>query len=183
MRKQEHLTIYTIGHSTRTLEFFVRMLQGHEIEQVADVRTVPRSRKHPQFDRDTLPPVLEAEGIRYVHLKGLGGWRKPQPDSPNTAWRNDSFRGYADYMQTPEFAQNLEALIALARTARTAIMCAEGNPYRCHRSLISDALTVRGIQVLHITGITTAHPHELTAWAKVEGTEITYPAEEGERAA
>ncbi len=175
------LTIYTIGHSTRTLNTFLRLLHAHGIEQVADVRTVPRSRANPQFGQDALPAELEAEGLRYVHLPGLGGWRRPRPDSPNAGWRNASFRGYADYMLTPEFEQNLEALLALARTAPTAIMCAEAVPYRCHRSLIADALTARGIEVRHISSLRSANLHELTPWAKVEGTRLTYPAPEAEQ--
>jgi uncharacterized protein (DUF488 family) len=173
------LTIYTIGHSTLSAEDFVRLLQAHGVKQLVDVRTVPRSRRNPQFNQDVLPETLRAAGIEYIAMPGLGGWRKARPDSPNTAWRNESFRGYADYMLTPEFAVHLEDLIALARRAPTAIMCAEAVPQRCHRSLIADALLARGVEVMHIRGLSGAEPHQLTPWAKVEGTTVTYPGEGG----
>ena len=166
----------TIGHSNRPLDEFLRILQAHAVELLVDVRTVPRSRHNPQFNRDVLPHSLEAKGIRYEHMPGLGGLRHPRKDSPNTGWKNLSFRGYADYMQSPEFLENLEALDRLDRSARTAIMCAESVPWRCHRSLIADALMVRGIKVSHIMSETKANPHKLTAFAQVEGDRITYPA-------
>jgi len=146
------------------------------VELLADVRTVPRSRHNPQFNRETLPQALGAEGIAYEHMPGLGGLRHPRRDSPNTGWRNLSFRGYADYMQTEEFRQNLEALLTLERNRLTAVMCAEAVPWRCHRSLIADALAVRGIPVAHIMSATKANPHSLTSFVRIEGTQLTYPA-------
>lgn len=175
-----HMTIpvLTVGHSTRSLEAFADLLRAHGIEQVVDVRTVPRSRRNPQFNRETLPAALAAYGIGYTHLPSLGGLRHPHADSPNTAWRNLSFRGYADYMATPEFAAGLDALLALTQASRqhVAIMCAEAVPWRCHRSLIADALLVRGVPVEDILGATRRQPHRLTPFARVEGMRITYPA-------
>jgi len=170
--------ILTIGHSTHPLETFIQLLQAHEVTLVADVRTIPRSRHNPQFNRESLPQQLKLAGLGYVHLPGLGGLRHPRVDSPNRGWRNASFRGYADYMQTPEFAGNLEALIQLARKDRLALMCAEAVPWRCHRSLIADALTLRGLPVEHILGLKGRQPHRLTGFARVEGLELTYPEEE-----
>ena len=170
------VAIHTIGHSTRTLEELIGLLKAHGIETLADVRTVPRSRRVPQFDKDSLPTALTASGIEYVHMKALGGWRHARKDSPNTGWRNASFRGYADYMLTAEFEAAIGALVELARKKRVAIMCAEAVPWRCHRSLISDALVVRGIEVKHIVGDGPADPHKLTEFAQVHGTRITYPA-------
>jgi uncharacterized protein (DUF488 family) len=169
--------VLTIGHSNRAIEEFLGMLKAHGVELVVDVRTVPRSRHNPQFNRDTLPQRLEVEGIRYEHMPGLGGLRHARKDSLNAGWKNLSFRGYADYMQTPEFAENLRRLQQLDGGAKTAIMCAEAVPWRCHRSLIADALTVRGASVSHIMSETKANPHRLTAFAQVEGERITYPAE------
>ena len=171
------LLVLTIGHSTRTLQDFVEMLQGHGVEQLVDVRTVPRSRFNPQFNRDTLPKALSAAGITYVHMPDLGGLRHPRADSPNTAWRNESFRGFADYMQTLEFASGLDALMDLAREEQIALMCAEAVPWRCHRSLIADALMVHGVSVEHIMSPTARQAHALTPWAQVEGESVTYPAE------
>jgi uncharacterized protein (DUF488 family) len=168
--------VLTIGHGTRPLEEFIRLLQALGVQKVADVRTVPRSRHNPQYNQDTLPEALAAAGIGYVHLPGLGGLRHPRKDSPNLGWRNDSFRGFADYMQTPEFKEHLLALIDLARQERLALMCAETLPWRCHRSLIADALTVRGIQVRHIISEHSLQEHRLTPFARVEGVRITYPA-------
>jgi uncharacterized protein (DUF488 family) len=166
--------VLTIGHSTHPIEEFIGMLRAHGVERLIDVRKAPRSRHNPQFDRDYLPASLRAAGIEYVHMPALGGLRKPRPDSVNTGWRNLSFRGYADYMQTAEFGEALERLIELSRARRTVIMCAESVPWRCHRSLIADALTVRGIPVEHIMR-TASKPHTLTSFAAVRGTEITYP--------
>ena len=157
------------------------MLHGYEVKRLVDVRTVPRSRYNPQFNRDTLPNALGAAGITYVHMPGLGGLRHPRADSVNSAWRNDSFRGFADYMQTPEFETNLQALIERARKERIAIMCAEAVPWRCHRSLIADALTVHGVLVEHIMSPTRRQPHTLTPWARVRGDRLTYPAQSGGR--
>lgn len=167
--------MYTVGHSTLPIERFLAVLSAHGIERLADVRTMPRSRRNPQFNADALLESLRAAGIEYVPLRELGGLRKPHADSPNLGWRNDSFRGYADYMQTPEFARGLERLLALGRERRTAIMCAEAVPWRCHRSLVADALAVRGVPVVEILGETKAREHALTPFARVQGTTITYP--------
>ncbi len=169
------LRIYTVGHSTRPIDALVEMLRAHGVARLVDVRSLPRSRRNPQFNRDAMPAPLAAAGIGYVHMPGLGGLRKPRPDSINTAWRNDGFRGYADYMQTPEFETNVEALLEQARREPIAYMCAEAVPWRCHRSLLSDALVARGIEVRHITSPTRAEPHTLTAFARVDGTRVTYP--------
>jgi uncharacterized protein (DUF488 family) len=169
-------TVFTIGHSTHTLEEFVEILRSHQIDLVADVRTVPRSRRNPQFNRETLPNALKAAGIRYVHLSALGGLRRPAANSPNGGWRNDSFRGFADYMQTAEFSKAVDGLLEMTRAHRVAVMCAEAVPWRCHRLLIGDALLVRGARVEDIMGVARAQPHALTAWAHVDGTRITYPA-------
>ena len=169
------LVVCTIGHSTRSIEEFVHLLRAHGIERVIDVRSIPRSRHNPQFNRDALSRSLHNRRIRYRHLKALGGLRHARKDSPNMGWRNASFRGFADYMQTPEFNAALAALIALARQRPSAIMCAEAVPWRCHRSLIADALTVRGIAVRHITSPMRAEPHALRDMARVEGTRISYP--------
>lgn len=170
--------IYTIGHSTHPLDEFVVMLTNHGVQHLLDVRTVPRSRRNPQFNRDTLPDSLKQAHIRYTHMPGLGGLRHTRKDSINTAWHNLSFRGYADYMQTPEFAENVDKIVELARAECCAIMCAEAVPWRCHRSLIADALLVRGCRVEDIMSATESKPHKLTPWAHVEGLEITYPAAE-----
>jgi len=171
------LLILTVGHSTRPLEEFIALLKAHGVKQLVDVRTIPRSRHNPQFNRDTLSTKLRNARIGYRHMKGLGGLRHPRKDSPNTAWRNAGFRGFADYMQTTEFTENLQKLIDLARKKPVAIMCAEAVPWRCHRSLISDALAVRGIAVEHITSRTSRHAHKLTAFAQIDGRRIIYPAE------
>lgn len=175
--EEQSLTVLTIGHSTRPLDEFLRLLQVHGVSRVVDVRTVPRSRHNPQFNKDSLPQALKKAGLRYVHLPGLGGLRHAKRDSLNMGWRNASFRGYADYMQTPEFEQNLKELIRLAKKERIAMMCAEAVPWRCHRSLIADALLVRGIRAEDIMGPTRRQVHKLTPFAKVRGTKITYPAE------
>jgi uncharacterized protein (DUF488 family) len=169
--------VLTIGHSTRTLEEFIRLLKTHSVTSVVDVRTVPRSRHNPQFNRDSLPEELKKVDLGYVHLPGLGGLRHAKGDSLNLGWRNASFRGYADYMQTPEFERSLDELIQLAKQDRIAIMCAEAVPWRCHRSLIADALLVRGIRVEDIMSPTSRTIHALTPFAKVRGTTITYPTE------
>ncbi|MGD1155888.1 MAG: DUF488 domain-containing protein [Terriglobia bacterium] len=171
------VVVLTVGHSTRPLETFLELLKAHDVRRLVDVRTVPCSRHNPQFNKESLPESLAAVGIKYVHLPGLGGLRHPRRDSPNTGWRNTGFRGFADYMQTPEFEKNLEELLDLARRQRLAIMCAEAVPWRCHRSLIANALAVRGIQVEHIASATRRNQHALTPWARVEGLRITYPPE------
>jgi uncharacterized protein (DUF488 family) len=170
-------TVLTIGHSTRTIGEFIRLLHAHGATRVVDVRTVPRSRHNPQFNKAALPRALKKAGLGYVHLPGLGGLRHAKRDSLNVGWRNASFRGYADYMQTPEFEQSLGELIQLANQDRIAIMCAEAVPWRCHRSLIADALLVRGIRAEDIMSPTRRQIHNLTPFAKVRGTTITYPTE------
>lgn len=170
----EPVTVYTIGHSTRSSEEFLQLLQSHGVQQLVDVRTVPRSRHNPQFNQDTLPATLAGAGVLYAHLPELGGLRKARPDSINDAWENASFRGYADYMQTPEFAAGLERLLALARERPTVVMCAEAVPWRCHRWLIADALTVRGVPVRHILGPRRADLHRLHPLARAEGGRIVY---------
>lgn len=169
------MTIYTIGHSTRSFEELVDILRAHGVAAVADVRTIPKSRRHPQFADTFLSIELPKNGIEYLPFKSLGGLRKTRKDSSNTGWRNESFRGYADYMQTPEFAKALAELEEVARQQPTTTMCAEAVPWRCHRSLISDALLVRGWQVMDIMAINKATPHKLTPFAKVRGKKITYP--------
>lgn len=168
--------VFTIGHSTRTVAEFIALLMHHSVSELVDVRTVPRSLHNPQFNQDTLPSVLEAAHIHYSHAAGLGGFRRTSPQSPNMGWRNASFRGYADYMQTSEFAQNLASLIKLAKQGRVVIMCAEAVPWRCHRSLIADALVIQGLRVEEIISNIRVQPHRLTAFAKVNGTAITYPS-------
>jgi len=169
-------TIFAIGHSTRPFEKFLALLRAHDIKILADIRTVPKSRRNPQYAQEYLAENLPAQGIRYVHLKALGGLRRPKPDSINLGWENKSFRGYADYMQTEEFENGLRQLIELARDGNVAMMCAEGNPFRCHRQLVADALTVKGIPVLHIVSRKTARLHELNPRAVVQNGLVTYPA-------
>lgn len=166
----------TIGHSTRPLVELVEILRAFKVTLLADVRTVPRSRHNPQFNKDTLPDALWAAGIGYEHMVGLGGLRHSSvKNSPNAGWRNASFRSYADYMQTPDFAAALNELIETAIRERVAIMCAEALPWRCHRTLIADALIVRGIDVKHIFDRTHWQKHVLTPWALVDGLGISYP--------
>ncbi len=167
--------IYSIGHSTHSMELFVSILQGFNIELVVDVRSIPRSRRNPQFNTDILGPDLGKHGIRYLHLKELGGLRHTTTSSVNTGWTNLSFRGFADYMQTPEFAKAIETLTGISNSTQTVIMCAEALPWRCHRSLIADALVVRSIAVEHIMNRSTIRTHTLTPRAKVSGSVITYP--------
>ena len=167
--------ICTIGHSNRPLDAFVDLLRSNEIVHVLDVRTVPRSRHNPQFNRDALPASLDAIQIGYTHLPGLGGLRHARADSPNSGWHNASFRGYADYMQSPEFAENVQWVVKLASTERCVLMCAEAVPWRCHRSMIGDALLVRGVRVEDIIGPKGRKAHVLTAFAHVNGVQITYP--------
>lgn len=167
--------ILTVGHSTRELESFLDLLQEQGVEKVVDIRTIPRSRHNPQFNRETLPDHLKAAGMGYTHLAGLGGLRHARRDSPNGGWCNSSFRGFADYMQTEEFEKTLERLIQLSKRKQVVLMCAEALPWRCHRSLVADALKIRGIAVEHIMTTKKRQAHELTPWAHVEGTTITYP--------
>ena len=170
--------LFTLGHSTRPIDDFLALLAEHRIARLVDVRTVPRSRHNPQFNIDLLPPALERAGIAYTHKAALGGLRHARKDSPNTAWNNASFRGYADYMLTPDFDRAIDELIALADRERIAIMCAEAVPWRCHRSLIADALTARGIKVTHILGAGRTQPHVMTSFAHVEGAHVTYPGKQ-----
>src|SRR6185312_14160252 len=169
--------VLTVGHSTRTLAEFIRLLQVHEVSRVIDVRTVPRSRHNHQFNKASLPSALKKAGLGYIHMPGLGGLRHAKRDSINMGWRNISFRGFADYMQTSEFKLSLEELIQLAKQERIALMCAEAVPWRCHRSLIADALLVRGIRTEDIMSPIRRTVHTLTPFAQVRGTTITYPAE------
>ena len=170
------ITVCTVGHSTRTLHDLAVLVLAHGVTTIADVRTVPRSRRHPQFNRESLPEALAAYQLSYVHLPGLGGLRRPRPDSPNTAWDHASFRGYADHMHTTVFERSLEALIDLARRSRVAVMCAEAVPWRCHRSLLADALTVRGLRVEHILTETHRDLHALHPAACPDGLRVTYPS-------
>jgi uncharacterized protein (DUF488 family) len=170
------LVVFTIGHSTRTIESFIRLLKAHGVQRVIDVRTMTRSRHNPQFNRDQLSPALHRARIHYRHMPGLGGLRRARRHSTNMAWQNASFRGYADYMQTPAFKRNLNRCIELAKLERVVLMCAEAVPWRCHRSLIADALVARGIAAAEITSGVRTRPHSLTPWAQVTGTQVTYPA-------
>lgn len=168
--------IFAIGHSTRPFEKFLKLLQAHDVKILADIRKVPKSRHNPQYTQEYLARELPARGIRYAPLPALGGLRRARADSINCGWQNASFRGYADYMATREFADGLEALIALAREGNVAMMCAEGNPFRCHRQLVADALTARGIPVYHIVSRKTARLHQLNPRAVVTDGIVTYPA-------
>lgn len=177
-QSQTPIRIYTIGHSTHPIEEFIGLLQAHGIKRLIDVRTVPKSRHNPQFWSDALAESVRREHITYRHVKELGGLRHVHKDSINGAWRNASFRGYADYMQTPEFAAAVDDLVEHGKHSDAAIMCAEAVPWRCHRSMIGDALVVRGVEVFDIMSATSAKPHTLTSFAQVEGTKITYPPTE-----
>ena len=167
--------IYAIGHSTRAIDDFLQILEAHSISMLVDIRTIPKSRHNPQFNEDVLKTSLEKRCIAYAHCRELGGLRKAKKDSINAGWKNASFRGFADYMQTREFASAIRRLMQLAKLGHTAIMCAEGNPFRCHRSLVADALTVRKVRVLHISSRTSTRVHTMTEFAKINGTKITYP--------
>ena len=169
--------IFTLGHSTLPIESFMPVLQVYGIERLVDIRTIPRSRHNPQFNKTALAESLKAHHLEYVHFKALGGLRHPRKDSPNTGWRHEGFRGFADYMQTEEFQDALVALIGMSRRRRVGILCAEAVPWRCHRSLVGDALLVRKIDVIDIMSATNSRPHKLTPFAKVRGRTITYPPE------
>lgn len=168
--------LWTIGHSTRPIEEFVDLLKAHGIERLVDVRTVPKSRHNPQFNTDQLAKSLKKSGLTYVHMPPLGGLRKAKRDSMNLGWRNASFRGYADYMQTEEFWRALDEFALSAKETRTTVMCAEAVPWRCHRSMIADALVSRGWTVKHIMSLTKADDHALTSFAVIEHNRIIYPA-------
>jgi uncharacterized protein (DUF488 family) len=174
-RNWQGIRIYTIGHSTRPLDEFVTLLGSFDVSALVDIRTVPRSRYNPQFNGDTLGASLHMQGIDYVQVSRLGGLRRAQKDSVNTAWRNASFRGFADYMATEQFEKGLEELRERAGEGNVAIMCAEAVPWRCHRSLVADALVARGARVEHITGVGRAAPHRMTPFAQVRGLRVTYP--------
>lgn len=171
-------TIFTVGHSTLPIERFIALLKIYGIELLVDIRTMPASRHNPQFGSNALAASLTAAQIEYTHMPALGGLRHARKDSPNAGWRNKSFRGYADYMQTAEFAHAVETLIWMSQQKRTAIMCAEAVPWRCHRSLVADALDVRGVPVIEILSETSYRPHKLTPFARVYGTTIIYPSEQ-----
>ena len=171
-------TVFTVGHSTLPIERFIALLATYGVERLADIRTVPRSRHNPQFNADALADSLGEAGIEYVPMQALGGLRRPNKDSINGGWRNTNFRGYADYMQTDAFESALETLIELSRDKRVAIMCAEAVPWRCHRSLVADALCARGIAVVEILSDSNARLHKVTPFAHVEGVRVTYPPEQ-----
>ena len=171
--------VLTVGHSNRPLEEFLHVLRAHRVNLIIDVRKMPGSRRNAQFSRDLLPQALSEAGIGYLHLPGLGGLRRRTPGSPNAGWENASFQGYADYMPTPECASSLEELLEQACGQRAALMCAEAVPWRCHRSLIADALVVRGIAVAHLLSASRAQPHVLRSWAHVDGARVTYPPRGG----
>lgn len=177
-RSWRGVRLYTVGHSTRTLDELVELLRAFEVTVLADIRTIPKSRHNPQFNGDALRTRLRSRRIRYVHLSELGGLRRARKDSPNSAWRNASFRGYADYMMTEEFEAGLSTLHALAVERRVALMCAEAVPWRCHRSLVADAVTARGAKVEHIMSVKHASPHRMTAFAVVLHARVTYPGDD-----
>ncbi len=168
--------LWTIGHSTRPIEAFIGLLRAHGVRTLVDVRRFPASRRHPQFNAEPLAKSLREAGVHYRHMPELGGRRKSRPDSVNLGWRSDGFRGYADYMQTDAFWSALEGLMAVSRKQRTAVMCAEAVPWRCHRSLIADALVSRGWTVRHILSAAEASPHRLTPFAKIHEGKVIYPA-------
>ena len=170
-----HDRIYTIGHSTHAAEAFVALLTKHGIQQIADVRLIPKSARHPHFAQDRLAPFLRERGIAYRHFPDLGGHRRPRPDSINTAWRNEAFQGYADHMRTEPFRKALGELLTFSVIARTAVMCAEAVWWQCHRRLLSDALLVRGVPVLHVLSTSDPKPHELSEFAREVDGEVIYP--------
>ena len=172
----KHPLVLTVGHSTRSQRDFLALLKAHGVKRLVDVRSIPRSRHNPQFNRDRLAAALRRAGISYLHMKVLGGLRHARADSVNTAWRNTSFRGFADYMQTREFARGLRRLMKLTKSKQTAIMCAEAVPWRCHRSLIADALLARGCKAEEIASRSSTRTHRLTPWARVRGSRVTYPS-------
>jgi uncharacterized protein (DUF488 family) len=176
--KKKKFTIFTIGHSTRPLDEFIELLRANAVKRVIDIRTIPRSRHNPQFNRETLGPTLRKRGIGYTHIKKLGGLRHAMANSINLGWHNASFRGFADYMSTPDFAAGLARAMKLAKAKPSALMCAEAVPWRCHRSLVADALVVRGMEVQDIVGASRPKPHELTPFARVHGLHITYPTDQ-----
>lgn len=170
--------IFTIGHSTKPQQELIDLLKHYGVQLLVDVRTIPRSRYNPQFNREELEKAVPAAGLGYLHYPALGGLRRPHKDSPNEGWKNSGFRGFADYMMTSEFENALEQLIEMSTRKQLSVMCAEAVYWRCHRMLLSDALTVRAIEVRHILNATRAEPHKLTKFAKVERTKILYPPEQ-----
>ena len=176
-KKHKKQTIFTIGHSTRPLSELVQLLRAHGVHRVIDIRTIPRSRHNPQYNRETLGPALRSNGIGYLHLKALGGLRRTKSDSKNVGWHNASFRGFADYMQTTEFEVALARAIKLSKVKPSVLMCAEAVPWRCHRSLVADALAARKFSVEHIMSVTRANQHKLTSFARVRGKKVTYPSD------
>jgi uncharacterized protein (DUF488 family) len=182
-RGRKNPIVCTIGHSTRPLDAFIELLQSNGIQRVIDIRTIPRSRHNPQYNRDALAPALLAARISYVHLKSLGGLRRASPVSTNVGWHNPSFRGFADYMQTPEFESGLARALRLAEAKPSALMCAEAVPWRCHRSLVADAMLVRGFPVEHILGGSHRQRHKITPFARVRGQQVTYPSDAPQRSA
>jgi uncharacterized protein (DUF488 family) len=182
------LVVWTIGHSTRPIEEFIELLQANRVTLIADVRKLPGSRRFPHFNQEELTKSLDAAGIAYRHFPGLGGRRPARKNSPvgdweNSAWKSATFRGFADYMQTHEFAENLDEIIGQASSHRVALMCAEAVPWRCHRSLIADALVAHSVRVENIISDGKTQPHTLKPWARVTGTRVTYPADSGADAA
>jgi uncharacterized protein (DUF488 family) len=175
-RNQRGVDIFTVGHSTRSLDELVELLRENRVQTVVDVRRIPASRRMPHFSAGSLTRELPVRGIAYVHMPALGGLRRPRPDSANDAWRNPSFRGYADYMAEPEFSAAVDELMELSSESTLALMCAEAVPWRCHRSLLSDALTLKGVKARHILGTGNTQAHRLTPFAKIEGDRLTYPA-------
>jgi uncharacterized protein (DUF488 family) len=175
LSREQEVAVYTIGHSTRTMEEFLELLQTYGVTMLIDVRTAPHSRHNPQFNKEALPAILKGYGIKYLHLPEIGGLRHPKPNSTNLGLENLSFRGYADYMQTKDFADALLKILALARENRLALMCAEALPWKCHRNLIADALVARHVKVLHIISKTGTITHQLSEAAHVEGTKVAYP--------
>lgn len=182
-RGRKKSVVTTIGHSTRPLEAFIELLRSNGIQRVIDIRTIPRSRHNPQYNRETLAPALRVARISYVHLKLLGGLRRARPDSTNVGWHNPSFRGFADYMQTPEFEAGLSRALRLAEAKPSTLLCAEAVPWRCHRSLVADAMLVRGYSVEHILGGSHRQRHKMTPFARVRGEQITYPSDTPQRSA
>jgi uncharacterized protein (DUF488 family) len=176
--QRDRLTIFTVGHSIHPIDEFIELLKRHGVRQIIDIRTIPKSRRNPQFNTDALSTALAEAHIAYVHLKALGGLRHAKSDSTNMGWRNASFRGYADYMQTADFETAVERAIEIAGEKPTALMCAEALPWRCHRSLVADALLARGVLVLEIISAAKPKEHSLTPFARVSGTRVTYPAEQ-----
>ena len=171
---EEPIEIWTVGHSTKSAEDFLRLLTSHSIEVLVDVRSFPSSKRHPQFNKAALEEFLKREGIRYLHYPGLGGRRTPRHDSINTAWQNAGFRGYADYMQTSDFRKAIKELLEVASNSRTAIMCAEAVWWRCHRSLIADYLKAKGMEVVHILDVNKTESHPFTSVARIVDGELSY---------